>query len=95
MGSGLDVAILFVAGGWLILQVAAIWRFDGGWRTAAWIPAAAMALAISIAVLGVLAGSDLAPIWVVLALPLCLFAIALLWLAKAATWLVRGGAHAR
>jgi hypothetical protein len=47
-----------------------------------------MIIALGIAVLGVLAGSDLAPIWVVLALPLCLSWIVLLWIARAAWWAV-------
>jgi hypothetical protein len=79
---------LWAAMGWLVLQVAAIWIMDGLWRKAAWLSAAAMALAIGIAVLGVLAGSNIAPIWVVLALPVCLLWIVALWLVRGVAWAV-------
>jgi hypothetical protein len=71
--------LLFVL--WLALQVAAK-RITGGWRVAAWVPAFALGAAFAVAVLGVLAGSNLAPIWVVLALPLCVLWLLALWLAR-------------
>jgi hypothetical protein len=83
-----DTWLMAAAGGWLMLQIAALVAFRGGWRAAAWISATGMIIALGIAVLGVLAGSDLAPIWVVLALPLCLSWIVLLWIARAAWWAV-------
>ncbi|MGB3387899.1 MAG: hypothetical protein WBA88_07975 [Pseudaminobacter sp.] len=73
---------------WLVLNGTAIWAFGGKWRTAALIPAAAMALAIAVAVFGILGGSNLAPIWVVFALPLCLAWILALWVVKAAAWVL-------
>jgi uncharacterized membrane protein len=73
---------LLIVGG-LVAQWQALRRFEGLWRLAAWVPAAAMGAALAAAVLGVVAGSNLAPIWVVFALPPCL-----LWLA--ALWLLRG-----
>ena len=54
----------------------------GAWRLAAWVPVAAMAAAVAVAVLGSLAGSNLAPIWIVFALPLCLVWLAGLWLLR-------------
>lgn len=88
MGDQFDTYIGWAAVGWLVLQVAAIWMMDGLWRKAAWLSAAAMALAIGIAVLGVLAGSNIAPIWVVLALPVCLLWIVALWVARGVAWAV-------
>jgi hypothetical protein len=73
--------LLLIAG--LVAQWQALRRFPGGWRLAAWVPALALGAAIAIAALGIMAGSNLAPIWVVLALPPCL-----LWLAG--LWLLRG-----
>jgi hypothetical protein len=73
---------------WLVLQTAAIWTLRGGWRLAAWLSAAIMGLAVAIAALGVLAGSNLAPIWVVFALPVCLLWIMMLWAVRGAVWAI-------
>ena len=80
--------VFFLAGGgvWLSLQILALWKMRGRWRKAAWLSAAAMGLAIGVAVLGGLAGSNLAPIWVVFALPVCLLWIALLWIVRGIYW---------
>lgn len=72
----------------MMLQLLALWRMRGWWRTAAWLSAAAMGLAVGIAVLGVLDGSNLAPIWVFLALPVCLAWIALLWIVRGIVWII-------
>ncbi len=77
--------------GWIVMQVLALRRLSGGWRVAAWVPALAMAAAVVVAVVGVLGGSNLAPIWVVFALPLCFAWLALLWLARGVwIWARRG-----
>lgn len=76
------------AGVWLVLNGLALWLFDGMWRKAALVPAAIMGLALAIAVLGVLGGSNIAPIWVVFALPPCLLLIVLVWAARAVAWAV-------
>jgi hypothetical protein len=83
-----DQYFLAGAGAWLVLQVTAVWKLHGGWRVAAWLSAAAMGLAIAVAALGVLAGSNLAPIWVVLALPVCLLWIVMLWILRGMTWVI-------
>jgi hypothetical protein len=80
--------VLLIAG--LVAQWQALRRFEGGWRLAAWVPVAAMGAALAVAVLGVLAGSNLAPIWVVFALPPCLLWLAGLWLARGLAAFVRG-----
>jgi len=82
MGTG----ALALIGVWLALQGAALLWFRGGWRVAAWMPAFAMGAALAIALLGIAAGANLAPLWVVLAFPLCLGWLLLLWA-------VRGLAH--
>lgn len=75
-----------IAGAWLVLQAIALWKMQGGWRTAAWLSVAAMGLAIAVGILGGLAGSNIAPIWVFFALPVCLGWIALLWILRGLTW---------
>jgi hypothetical protein len=65
----LALPVLLIGG--IVMQVRALRRYRGGWRIAAWVPALAMAAALAVAVLGGLAGSNLAPIWVVFALPPC------------------------
>ena len=77
----MGMPLLLIAG--LVAQWQALRHFEGGWRMAAWVPALAMGAAVVVAVLGSLAGSNLAPIWIVFALPPCL-----LWLT--ALWLLRG-----
>ena len=73
---------LLIAGAWLLINGLALWSFERAWRKAALVPVAIMALALAIAVLGVASGSNLAPIWVFLALPVCLGLTTLLWVAK-------------
>lgn len=70
--------------GGIAMQVLALRRMRGGWRLAAFVPLVAMSAALGVAVLGSLAGSNLAPIWVVFALPPCVLWLAALWLAYGA-----------
>ncbi len=81
--------MLFLAAavGWLVLQIAAIRTMQGRWQKAAWLSVAVMLLAIAIAAFGVLAGSNIAPIWIALALPVCLVWIVGLWIMRLLTWL--------
>jgi hypothetical protein len=72
--------LLVIGGGWL--QWRALRRFEGGWLLAAWVPVVLMGAAVAVGVLGALAGSNLAPIWIVFALPPCLLWIGGLWLAR-------------
>ena len=72
---------LLVIGG-LFAQWRALRRFEGGWLLAAWVPVVAMAAAVAVGVLGAMAGSNLAPIWIVFALPPCLLWIGGLWLVR-------------
>lgn len=69
--------------GGVVLQIVALRNFTGGWRVAALVPVWTMGAAVAVAVLGVLAGSDLAPIWVVLALPLCFLWVFGMWILRA------------
>jgi hypothetical protein len=87
---GLFVALPVLLVGGLVAQWQALRRFEGGWKLAAWVPVAAMGVALAVAVIGVAAGSNLAPIWVVFALPPCLLWLAGLWLARGLAALVRG-----
>lgn len=47
-----------------------------------------MGLALVVATIGVLDGSNLAPIWVVFALPVCLTWIVSLWIIRGVAWLI-------
>jgi hypothetical protein len=82
------IYFLGAAAVWLVLQVAAVWLLDGLWQKAAWLSVFAMGAAIAVAVLGVMAGSNLAPIWVVFALPLCFLWIIALWIIRGVAWLI-------
>jgi len=83
-----SVYFLAIAAAWLVLQVLAVWTLRGMWRKAAWLSAAVMVLALVVATLGVLSGSDLAPIWVVFATPVCFAWIVLLWIVRGVAWAI-------
>lgn len=84
----IDVGPWALVAVWLALQWIALRRFKGGWRVAAKIPAFAMGAAVAVAAIGVAGGSNLAPIWVFLAFPLCLGWLLVLWGARGlAGWL--------
>lgn len=74
---------------WLILNALAIWLFEGAWRKAALVPAAIMAAALAIAVLGVIGGSNIAPVWVVFAAPICFVLTIFLWIARGIAWMMK------
>lgn len=84
-----SVALLSVVAIWLVLQIWALIFFKGMWRIAASFSAAAMILAVAVGILGGLAGADMAPIWIFIALPLCILWIVLLWLAWGIALLLR------
>ena len=74
---------------WVVLNTFALWLFEGMWRKAAPVPAAIMVAALAIAVLGVIGGSNLAPIWVVFAIPVCLVLTVCLWIARGIAWVMK------
>lgn len=63
---------------YLALQAFAFWRMRGRYTLAFWLPVGAMALVYLLALLGAMAGSNLAPIWVVFASPLALMYVIVL-----------------
>lgn len=73
---------------WLILNTLALWLFEGAWRKAAIVPAAIMVAALVVAMLGGLGGSNIAPIWVLFAIPVCFALTACLWIARGIAWIV-------
>jgi hypothetical protein len=87
---GFFVALPLLLLGGLVAQWQALRRFEGGWKLAAWVPVAVMGATLAVAVLGVMAGSNLAPIWVVFALPPCLLWLAGLWLLRAIAAVLAG-----
>ena len=85
----LVLIVALVGGGWM--QWRALRWYRGGWRIAAWVPALTLGAALAVAVFGSLAGSNLAPIWVVFALPPCLAWIVVLTMAHEAwSWAKEG-----
>ena len=85
------IGIPGVALGGIAMQIMALRRMRGAWRKAAFVPLVAMGAALAVAVVGSLAGSNLAPIWVVFALPPCFLWLATLWLARGVwAWAERG-----
>lgn len=80
-GTGWDVFATLLIGctpAYLALQAFAFWRMRSRYGFAFWLPVVAMALVYLAALLGVMAGSNLAPIWVVFASPLALIYVIVL-----------------
>jgi hypothetical protein len=63
---------------YLALQAFAFWRMRRRYSLAFWLPVGAMGSVYVLALLGAMAGSDLAPIWVVFASPLALMYVIVL-----------------
>jgi hypothetical protein len=63
---------------YLLAQGFAFWRMRGRYGRAFWLPVGAMALVYLVALIGAMAGSNLAPIWVVFASPLALIYVIVL-----------------
>ena len=80
-GAGWGVLFMLVFActpAYLLAQALAFWRMRGRYRLAFWLPVGAMALVYLVALLGTLAGSNLAPIWVVFASPFALIYVIVL-----------------
>lgn len=75
----------------LVLHVFALVFLHGPWRAAAALSVGAMLLAVAVGILGGLAGANMAPMWTVIALPLCTAWILLLWLSRGAAALLGNG----
>lgn len=63
---------------YLLLQLVSLILLRGRWRIAAWTCAGVMALAIIIGLLGGYSGADMAPLWIVIAMPILGVALAIL-----------------
>lgn len=68
----IDTLVLAVGGTYIVLQALALWLLRDGWRFAAWVPAFIMVVALIAGIGGGLAGSNIAPMWIVLAMPGCI-----------------------
>src|SRR3546814_12660615 len=86
-----SIYALSAVGLWLVLQILALWKLSGMWRKAAWLSAAVLGLALVVAILGVLSGSNLAPIWIAFALPVFLLWLVLPWIRRGVFWDGREG----
>jgi len=80
-GLGWDIftaLILASTPGYLLLQGFAFWRMRGRTGVAFWLPVGVMALVYLVALIAVLAGSNIAPIWVVFMSPIALIYVIVL-----------------
>lgn len=74
----LGVAVMLSLPGYAVLQWYAVRNWDGGWRTAALVPLAIMAVLVVHALFAFMAQSNLWPLMVILAAPpACLYLLAL------------------
>lgn len=63
---------------YLLLQLISLLLLRGQWRIAAWTCAGIMALAIIVGWLGGYSGTGMAPVWIVIALPILAVVLAIL-----------------
>jgi hypothetical protein len=80
-GSGWDALVMLLFAcvlGYPLAQGFAFWRMRRRYGFAFWLPVGAMALVYLVALLGALAGSNLAPIWVVFTSPVALIYVIVL-----------------
>ena len=63
---------------YLLLQLVSLLVLRGRWRTVAWACAGIMAMAIIIGLLGGYSGSGMAPLWIVIAIPILAVGLAIL-----------------
>ena len=80
-GPGWDifmVLLLACTPGYLAAQAFAFWRMRGRYGVAFWLPVGAMALVYLVVLVGILAGSNIAPIWIVFTSPLALIYVIVL-----------------
>ncbi len=66
---------------YLLGQGSALYFMTGKWRIAAAIPLAIFLLALGLLIIGIFIGANLAGVYLVLAIPLCLLYIVFLWIA--------------
>ncbi len=77
----MSTGFLLIAIVWLLLQLLALIFLKGPWRIAASRSGGVMLLPVAVGLLGGRAGSSLAPIRIVIALPLCTIRILGVWIA--------------
>ncbi|MEM7463377.1 MAG: hypothetical protein AAF362_11945 [Pseudomonadota bacterium] len=70
-------------------QGAAFYFMTGRWRIAASIPFVIFLLALGLLIIGIFMGANLAGVYLVLAIPLCLLYIVLLWIAFTVFFVLR------
>ena len=80
-GPGWDILfalLLACSPGYPVAQGFALWRMRGRYSVAFWLPVGAMALVYLATLIAVLAGSNIAPIYIVFASPLALIYVIVL-----------------
>ncbi|MGI9399911.1 MAG: hypothetical protein ACR2O0_01540 [Rhizobiaceae bacterium] len=79
-----DILLPLMLVAYLVGQGAALYLMAGKWRIAAYLPLIIFLLALGLLIIGMFMGANLAGVYLVLAIPLCLAYLVLLWVA----WLV-------
>ena len=85
MDTLLGLVMMLSVPGYIAAQVWSLKRLEGGWRTAAWVPAFVMGAALAFSLFALSRGSNLWPIWLILLAPLALIWLAVLMLLNRST----------
>lgn len=81
MGEAYDLIFTGAAIAYLVGQGTALYFMTGKWRIAAFVPLIIFLLAVAVLVFGIFTGANLAGVYMVMAVPLCVIYILLLWIA--------------
>jgi hypothetical protein len=83
VGDAVVSLIFLMVPGYFIAQALGAYFLRGGWRKAALVPLVLMAPAVVVTILGILSGSNLAPIYLVFVAPLAMIYLMVLFAARA------------
>ena len=75
-----DIILPAAAIAYLVGQGAALYFMTGKWRIAAFVPLIIFLLALGLLIVGIFMGANLAGVYLVMAIPLCVVYILLLWI---------------
>lgn len=74
-----DIIFPAAAIAYLVGQGAALYYMRGKWRIAAYVPLTIFLLALGLLIVGIFMGANLAGVYLVMAVPVCLVFILMLW----------------
>jgi hypothetical protein len=69
------LTVMLMVPGYFVLQAKMLARYRGGWRLAAALPLGLMLPAVAVSLFGFAAGSNLWPLFAILAAPVCCFVL--------------------